>query len=273
VRGLACLFSNTKRMLFKWLRDCTRALAMDPSLLIAAAGLRAQMETLELLGNNIANLGTAGFKGDREFLRLFRTELAGQAGPGEARWMPVVQGSAIDFSQGPLTPTENPLDIALSGSGFFVAAGADGARLYTRNGAFRLSSSGRLETAEGHAVLDGAGAPITLPRSGEIQVAETGMIRVNGLDLAQLGVVDFSRPSPLAKQGHSYFVAPPETLTAPAVGASVRQGFLEGSNVQAPLAAIQLIQANRQFEMLSRIAALVANEMNGRAVEQLGSIR
>jgi len=243
-------------------------------LLIAAAGMKAQIETLDLLGNNLANSGTVGFKGDREFFRLFRTALI-QPDPNtaEARWMPVVQGSVIDFGQGPLTRTEGALDVALSGPGFFATETSDGERLYTRNGAFRLSPQGLLETAEGHRVLDTVGSNITIPAGSEIRVGDRGMIRVNGLNIAQLAVVTFEGQPPVTKAGLSYFQAPEGAAAVPAAEPLVKQGYLESSNVNVPLAAVQLIQTSRNFQMLSRIASLVADEMNGRAVEQLGSLR
>lgn len=247
---------------------------MDQGLLIAAAGMRAQIETLELLGNNLANTATAGFKGDREFFRLFQTAFT-EPDPNttEVRWMPVVQGSVIDFEQGPLARTEGDLDVALSGPGFLMVETAGGARFYTRNGAMRLSAQGRLETAEGHAVLDAGGREIQIPAGEAVQIGDRGMIRSGGLNLAQLGVVRFEGAVPLAKVGLSYFQAPEGAATEPAAGTTVKQGYLEGSNVNVPLAAVQLIQTSRNFEMLSRIAGLVADEMNGRAVEQLGSLR
>jgi flagellar basal-body rod protein FlgF len=247
---------------------------MDQGLLITAAGMRAQIETLELLGNNLANAATTGFKADREFFRLFQTELA-QPDPNtaETRWMPVVQGSMIDFDQGPLARTEGGLDVALSGPGFLTVEAPDGGRLYTRNGGLRLSAQGRLETAEGYAVLDAGGKPIQIPAGAEVHIGEGGMIRSGGLNLAQLAVVSFEGRPPLTKAGQAYFQAAKGTQTQPAAGTVVKQGYLESSNVSVPLAAVQLIQTSRNFEMLSRIAGLVSDEMDGRAVQQLGSLR
>lgn len=247
---------------------------MDQGLLIAAAGMRAQMETLELLGNNLANTGTTGFKGDREFFRLFQTErIRPDPNTAEVRWMPVVQGSMINFEQGPLQRTEGTFDVALSGPGFLTVEAPNGSVLYTRCGAFHLSTAGRLETAEGYAVLDNSGTAITIPPGTEVQIGDRGMLRAGGLNVAQLAVVNFEGVPPLTKAGLSYFQAPEGTETQPAADTVVKQGYLESSNVNVPLAAVQLIHTSRNFEMLSRIASLVADEMNGRSVEQLGSVR
>ena len=125
--------------------------AMDHTLLTAAAGMRSRLETLEVIGNNIANANTAGFKADREFSNLFLGLEAQSNAQGEFGWMPVVEGSTIDFRQGVLTPTGAPLDLALSGPGFFAVDGPQGP-LYSRNGSFHRSPAGRLETAEGYQV-------------------------------------------------------------------------------------------------------------------------
>ena len=107
---------------------------MDQALLTVAAGMRSRMETLEVLGNNIANAPTSGYKADREFYRLFATAEARLAiSPGDRPWMPVVEGSVIDFAQGPLIQTAGPLDLALSGPGFLVVRSPSG-DLYTRSG-------------------------------------------------------------------------------------------------------------------------------------------
>jgi flagellar basal body rod protein FlgG len=112
-----------------------------------------------------------------------------------------------------------------------------------------------------------------VPPGTEIEISDRGMLRAGGLNVAQLAVVSFEGQPPLTKAGLSYFQAAERTQTQPAAGTLVKQGYLESSNVNVPLTAVQLIQASRNFEMLSRIASLVADEMNGRAVDQLGSVR
>jgi flagellar basal body rod protein FlgG len=230
---------------------------MDPTLLMAAAGLRARTESLAVLGNNIANAATAGYKADREFYNLFR---------GFEAEMPVVEAAAIDLTQGTLTPTAAPLDLALSGEGFFAVEGPEGV-LYTRQGSFRRSAAGRLETAEGFAVRGENGAPIQLP-AGEVRIGEDGAVTVADQGLGRLQVVEFASAASLVKAGHAYFRSPGAN-PPPAARTLVRQGHLEASNVNPALAAVRLVEVSRQFEMLTRAVALVANEMNRRAVEEI----
>src|SRR6266849_4381319 len=99
---------------------------MDPLLISAASGMKARMDSLDMLANNLANTGTAGFKADREFSGLYQEAL------------PMVEKQWTDYSQGVLTPTGNSLDLALSGKGFF-ALNSPGGVIYSRGGEFQLS--------------------------------------------------------------------------------------------------------------------------------------
>ena len=111
---------------------------MDQISVLAAAGMRARMESMDILANNIANASTSGYKGDSEFYSLFTSEAAdAEAAPST---LPMVQKQWTDFSQGLLQPTNNPMDFGLAGKGFFVVTGPTGP-LYTRSGSFQVSPS------------------------------------------------------------------------------------------------------------------------------------
>src|SRR5690242_11527836 len=107
---------------------------MDPLTATAASGLRARMESLELLANNVANASTGGYKADREFYSLY---VAPEAEADPISTMPVIEKPWIDLSQGVVRGTGNQLDVALDGKGFFAVDGPRGP-LYTRNGSFHL---------------------------------------------------------------------------------------------------------------------------------------
>ncbi len=239
---------------------------MDPSLLTAAAGMRSRLEALELISNNIANLDTAGFKADREFYNLFASAAAEANSLGEETWMPVVEASATDFRQGILTRTAAPLDAALEGPGFFVVEGPAGA-LYTRNGSFRRSRAGRLETVDGYAVLGDRQAPVDLP-PGEIKIGEDGSVWAGPQRAGRLQVVEVSNPRALAKVGHSYF-QPGADAPIPAARTLVQQGHLESANVNPAEMAVRLVEVTRQFEMLARAVSLVTTDMDRRGVDEL----
>src|SRR5215471_5777894 len=149
---------------------------MDPITAIAASGLRARMESLDLLANNVANAGTGGYKADREFYSLYIAPEAASENP--AATMPVVERPWVDHTQGALHNTGNPLDLALSGRGFFAVNGPNGP-LYTRNGNFHLTSDGTLVTGDGHAVRSQQGTPLTIAGRLPVEVSSDGTITQN----------------------------------------------------------------------------------------------
>ncbi|HUI77698.1 MAG TPA: flagellar basal-body rod protein FlgF [Bryobacteraceae bacterium] len=241
---------------------------MDPLTAVAASGLRSRMESLEMLANNVANSTTGGFKCDREFYSLY---VAPEADSSPASTMPVVERPWTDFSQGLLRSTGNPLDVALSGKGFFAVSGPSGA-LYTRDGSFRLAKSGQLVTAEGYPVRDTSGNSLTLQGTGTIQIAGDGTVTQDGAIVGQLQIADFTSTAGLVKHGSNYFQAGnPSVTPAAATGAAVEQGQLEGSNAGTSESAVRLISVMRQFEMLQKAVSLGA-EMNRQAVEQVAKV-
>ena len=242
---------------------------MDPLTALAASGLRSRMESLEMLANNVANATTGGYKSDREFYSLY-------VAPEAARYdlpatMPVIERPWTDFSQGALRVTGNPLDLALSGKGFFSVNGPSGT-LYTRDGHFRVSSNGTLVTADGYAVRGGGGAVLAVPGSSPIEISRDGSVRQNGALIGQLEIADFTSNAGLEKQGNTYFrMVDPAARPVPSQGASVEQGRLEDSNSGSAEAAVRLIGVMRQFEMLQKAVSLGA-EMNQRAVEEVARV-
>ncbi len=244
---------------------------MDPLLISAASGLRSRMESLDMLANNIANGSTGGYKADREFYSLYTAPEAGSM-PG-ADTLPVIEKPWTDFSQGELHATGNPLDVALSGKGFFAVQGPAGP-LYTRDGSFRLSPAGLLVTAGGLPVRDAGGGTIALSPSAAspVEITRAGEVRQDGQVAGQIELVDFAAPGALEKQGHSYFrVADPSARPAAPASIEVNQGKLENSNVSATEAAVRLVTVMRQFEMLQK-AATLDSEMNRKAVEEVAKV-
>ena len=241
---------------------------MDPLTATAASGLRARMESLDLLANNVANASTGGYKADREFYSIYA---APEAADAAASAMPVIERPWVDLSPGLIHETGSPLDVALTGPGFFAVNGPSGP-LYTRNGSFRVSPAGNLVTPDGYAVRGGAGAPLSLQRGRPFEIASDGTIRQDGLVVGKLEVVDFTGADGLVKQGASYFrpADPAQRPVAPS-GTSVEQGKLEASNTGSAEAAVRLVSVMRQFEMLQKAVSL-AGEMNQQAIQQVAKV-
>jgi len=249
---------------------------MDQIAATAASGLRSRMEALDILSNNLANSNTGGYKLDREFYSLYQGEQAQAVNGQQATTLPVIQKAWTDFQQGLLTPTDNPLDLALSGKGFFTVEGPSGP-LYTRNGAFKLSTTGVLTTLDGYPVrgVSPANAPpkkIQTVSQGPIQIASDGTVQQDGQDLGQIQLVDFANTSALDKVGSSYYrVTDPKLKSTPAKDATVTQGKIENSNVAPAESAVRLVDLMRQYEMLQK-AVSVAAEMNKQAIDQVARV-
>jgi flagellar basal-body rod protein FlgF len=242
---------------------------MDQSAVMAAGGLRARMEALDMLSNNLANANTSGFKLDREFYSLYSGDGAGVDGQ-QAAQIPNVKSHWTDFSQGNLSATKNPLDLALTGSGFFVVNGPSGP-LYTRNGSFQLSNSGALITSDGYPVAGAGGAPIQPLSNGAIEVQPDGTVQQNGTTIGQLQIVNFANLRVLTKMGNSFFVNSDPKAQPIASDATVSQGQLEGSNVGTSELAVGLVGVMRQTEMLQK-AILTTADMSKQALQEVARV-
>jgi flagellar basal-body rod protein FlgF len=241
---------------------------MDALTSAAASGMRSRLESLDMLANNIANSSAPGFKADREFYNLYRSsEAADSSATTPPPTLPVIERQWTDFAQGVLTPTNNSLDLALNGDGFFVAGSPSG-HIFTRNGSFHLSSQGQLETPDGHAVLDQNGNPIVLDSSRPVEITTQGVVNQDGQDVAQLGVVSFKDTSTLTKRGSAYFAVDLSAITPDPSAAEVLQGQLESANSQPAESAIRLVSVLRQFESLQK-AMTIGSEMNRLAVQEV----
>jgi flagellar basal-body rod protein FlgF len=245
---------------------------MDPITIAAASGLRARMDSLDMLANDLANASTAGYKGDREFYGLYVSTgaLDPLGSPGSAATLPVIERSWTDFSQGTLVTTGNPLDLAISGRGFFSVDGPVGP-LYTRNGSFQLSPTGTLTTLEGYPVRLAGGGRLQTVSNGPLEINKDGTVIQDGAVLGQLEIADFNDLTALSKQGAGYFTSQGGATPAAATGFELRQGKVESSNVASAEGAVRLVNVIRQSEMLQK-AIWLASDMNRRAVEEVARV-
>ncbi len=223
-----------------------------------------------MLANNLANSGTGGFKLDREFYSLFSAADNEVGGSASHTTMPMIRKQWTDFSQGTLQPTGNPLDLALSGHGFFSVNGPTGP-LYTRNGSFKVSTDGTLTTADGHTVNGEGGQPLQIPGQGEIVVASDGTLTQDGQSLGKLDIVDFKDTAALGKIGNSYFVGNKDNPPIPATDVTVEQGRIEGSNVAPAESAVRLVSVMRQFEMLQK-AITLTTDMDKKSLDEVARV-
>jgi len=243
---------------------------MDQISVLAASGLRAGIQSLDLLANNIANSSTSGYKGDGGFHSLYTSEVATGDETDPAATLPRIERQWTDFGQGLLESTNNSLDFGLSGKGFFVANGPSGP-LYTRNGNFHISTKGMLVTAEGYSLLDQNGEPIKAETTAPVDVAVDGSIHQRGQLLGQFKLVNFNEPSVLSKQGNTYFKNSSDQKPVNATDIEVHQGKIEDANISPAKGAVRLVSVMRQFEMMQKAVSL-SNDMSRQAIEEVAKV-
>lgn len=244
---------------------------MDSGYYAACAGLAAQTQSLELVAHNLANLATTGYRGQETTFRSLLTGKAavqGNAVNTAVNNFGVLSGSRLSAAPGSLIPTGNPLDVAVSGDGFFAVQSAQGV-LYTRDGTFHVTSTGQLQTSQGNAVL-GAQGPVILP-SGNVAISSDGTISVDGNVVDQLRLAEFLPQTNLTAVGNATYSAPNGSALA-ATESSVSQGMLEGSNVSPTEGVVQLITVQRNTEMLSRALSALDGQLNQIAVQDLPKV-
>jgi flagellar basal-body rod protein FlgF len=235
----------------------------------AASGMLPQLKRQEVISNNLANAATAGYKRDRLFVQELDQAQARTA-PNEADWeMPHQIGIRVDFSAGPMERTGNPYDVAIAGDGFFVVE-SQGAERFTRNGHFEVNPDGVLSTVDGDPVM-GEGGEIRLS-AGDVAIATDGTVAVDGRTIDKLRIVRFADPNVLVRSGSSLFAigqtgAAAEDVESP----SVRQGFLEQSNVNTIEEMVNMITTFRFYEADQR-AVQMQDQVQGRVVNDLGRV-
>lgn len=225
---------------------------MIKSIYNSSAGMRSKMVNMEILANNLANINSTGYKRDAAF-----TEILKETGLDQINGQPDTNGMVsrqyVDFSEGSLTNTNNPLDVAIMGRGFFVVETPNGLR-YTRDGNFDLTSNGLLVTSEGYPVLGKDGA-IQIPEKEKLNrvkllINESGEIILDDKPVAKLHIVDFADMSKLSKEGRALFNSTLNPVPIEPVDklAVVRQGYLEASNVDGIAEMVAMIEMTRSFE-------------------------
>lgn len=271
---------------------------------VPLSGQIAQQRKVETIANNIANANTAGFKKDQ---LAFKEHLTSLSKNGEVidlprkEWSPddfyrsqggenafvKVDGSYTDFKQGALSPTNNPLDFALSGKGFFEVLTPQGIR-YTRNGSFSLGKNGELITSQGFKLLGRVSEEqeqtngnddaieariIKVPTDKGFSVSTSGEVFSSNGKVADISVVEFKDPHALRKQGQNLFINNDSTnIVRNDIETVVRQNFIEGSNVNAIKEMSELINAHRHFENIQQ-AIKTYDQISGSIVNDIADFR
>jgi flagellar basal-body rod protein FlgF len=246
---------------------------MDNALYVGLSRQMVLRQQMDIVANNIANANTTGFKLESLMEKTNPQAKASTVGSSGPVQFVSADGVARDFSQGSMSRTDTPLDVAIEGQGYFTVNTANGPR-YTRDGHFRLDDTGRLVTQSGDTVADDGGGEITLdPQQGMITIAPDGTVSQGTQRVAKLGVVSFPTPSALQKAGDNLFQNTSNQQPAAAADTvKVRQGMLEGSNVQPIVEITRMIEVNRAYEQITKMMDATA-DLSKTAVERMGKVQ
>ena len=226
------------------------AVNFQPIYVLASGGERA-LEQLDTITNNLANVNTPGFK------KLLLKEMSQKIpdNPGQSKELlvfPRFQDTPVVLAQGNLKKTDRPLDFAINGEGFFQVRFQNQIFL-TRNGHFKLDSTGTLVDVNNNPVLDTQGKVIKLSSVENITVTKDGSIFQNNELVAKLSIVNYQSVKPI---GESYYSpSSPQTTTS----YEIHQGFLENSNVNPIKAMTDLINAQRRMDMYGNLMKALDN--------------
>lgn len=267
---------------------------------VPLSGAIAQQRQVETIANNVANANTQGFKKDQIVFKEYLTAL--DKGHNEIdlpnkEWKPddfyrsygsehsfvKTDGTYVDHSQGRLTPSSNPLDLAINGPGFFEILTPNGIR-YTRNGQFTLNREGAVVNANGYPILSKLpeairnGDPQSIPspqdrmvkvENGPLSVNLQGEVIQNNNKVSEISVVEFKDVQAIKKEGSTFFINNNEdNIITQNLKSAIHQGFIEESNVNALEEMSNLIKANRQFESIQRVIRTYDN-IAGKSVNEI----
>ncbi|WP_045738595.1 flagellar basal body rod protein FlgF [Xanthomonas sp. MUS 060] len=232
---------------------------MDKALYVAMTGARASLQAQTTVSHNLANVETAGFKAQLANTEAFRIQ--GNGYPSRIDALHIDQG--FDRDVGAQQVTGNPLDVSLSANNWLAVQASDGKEAYTRGGELALTANGQLVTSSGRAVLDTEGNPMSIPPHQSLEIGNDGTVSIVPLGegpqamsaIGTLKVVNAPADQLTRRlDGLMRNVSEDPTKAFPlATGIALHTGALEGSNVDAAGALVQMIQLQRQFEMQVKV--------------------
>ena len=239
---------------------------MSSGLYVALSAQVALERRLTSIANNVANANTTGYRAEEV---KFDSVLAA-AGDGSVAFSSPGD-SFISRRGGPVSHTGNPLDVAVQGDGWLAISLPNGTTAYTRDGRLHMSATGELKSVEGLSVLDPGGSPLLIdPTAGEVHIGDDGTITQNGKQVGALGLFAIPAGAQLDRAENASVIPnvpaqPVEDLTAN----GVRQGYLEGANINPVLEMSRLIEVTRAFDSAAQAVSQNKTAQQD-AIRQLG---
>ena len=251
----------------------------------AYTGMRNEQKRLDVISNNIANAATTGYKTESVSNQSFDDALTLRINDQSSRYSKTVIGDMdlgvkigevyTDYGQGSLLETGNTFDLALAGKGFFTVGvtNADGQTSvkYTRDGSFTMTAQGFVVTSNGDNLLDVNGNPVRVnPRATDIVVDLYGNITADNVNMGRVAVVDFEDYNYISKYGDNLYNIVDGANMIPATG-TIKQGYLEQSNVDAVSEMVDLITVTRAYEANQKVIQAM-DTMADKAVNDVGRV-
>ncbi len=242
---------------------------MIQGLYSAASSLSAAAQQQDVVAHNLAHATVPGYRGRGLAFSTFDPEGPTDSGSSTTP----LRGTEVSreytlFRPGDYQQTDNPLDLAVRGDGFFALEGPSGT-VYTRNGCFELNGEGQIQSKSG-LLVSGSGGPITIPPgTAKINIAQDGSVSADGTQVGQLSVVAFQDSTQLRRVGPTLFDAPPGT-GSPSLQAGVLQGYREGSNVGVIQEMVNLIAGSRYYESTAKALKTLSETLQQRTQPQQG---
>ncbi|MFY9288623.1 MAG: flagellar basal-body rod protein FlgF [Alphaproteobacteria bacterium] len=241
---------------------------MQSPSIVLLSNQQALRRAMDIVANNVANSSTTGFK--REGIEF--DSFLSQPAPNHTINFVVDRATYRDAATGPITKTDNPLDLAIQGEGYFQVQTPQGKR-YTRNGSFQIDSQGQITNLAGQPLLSDGGQAITVPdTTTQINISGGGFVTARtdkGTALSQLGkigVVSFKNEQKIIPEGNGLYST--SQVSAPSINSSVVQGALESSNVQPIVEMTEMIKIMRSYEQATMMVAK-ENERLTNAIDKL----
>lgn len=253
-------------MLLLGRREFTKEFKMPLPVYVVASNMLGQTTKLDMIADNVANANTNGYKKQS----MDFAEVLSKKQSQEVASFNHHIGTSTDYTVGSLTRTNSDFDIAIQDNdGFFAVEGAGGAPLYTRNGHFTKDSNGNMVDSQGRPLLDTNGAPITIPADSEfVHITPNGGVSDQNGVIANVGVFNFQNNQLLQRAGKNAWAAPAQAGVAPVELPNVKQGFLEGSNVNPIEETTQMTKMLRNYQMAAKLMGNM-EDLENRAIQNL----
>ena len=221
---------------------------MESPLLLALSRQLAVRDQMETIANNVANMSTPAYKGERT---LFQQYMSGPTGQNNQIIFPQLKGIFRETHEGAMSTTGNSLDVALRGKGYLVIETPQGQR-FTRDGHLSLNNKNQIVTQQGYPVLGLNGRPMTVPQDAKsVTIARDGTISAGDVQVGQFKLVSFDNEQHLVRTGDGLYRS--DAPQNKATDVDVLQGNLESANIQPVLEITRMIEASRIYESAQKI--------------------